>query len=1074
MWAAFGLLTFFCPTGAAGQGLRFKHLTVENGLASSNALTITQDGDGFLWVGTNDGLSRYDGNGVKVFRDFYKENPAGANLKILSLVADENHLLWIGTSNGLYLYNARKGTFTAFFHSPSDNQSICHNVINRVFKDRRGGIWLCTEAGLCKVIAHGTSYRFIPVPLDVNRSGKGVNVFALADAGNGLMLAGTENGIIVFSNASHWGLAKNVQRILPGKRVISIETDRLRNFWAGTNGDGVFRIDPGFKTTGNYREGVTRDGILGNVIWKVYADRLGRIWIGTSKGLNIYYPDEDRMDSLVNNPEDEYSLNSDFILDIFEDRDGTVWLATFFGGLNYVDAVTTPFQVHESHRGEKGISSNLVSAIVEDKQGNLWIGNDGEGVDYYDRHKRAFKNYRDRMPFSEPEKGNRVTSLLLDKAGHLWEGSFGGGVNVFDADGRKWMGFGREGANRLYSVNVMCLMQDHADRIWIGTQLGIHIYEAKKGIKRFEAIYGGKQIATKEISCLFEDSKKNTWIGTRQGLWLLRSTDNRLVSFFRSKSNDLLPSDYINCIAEDATGIVWIGTYAGLTAYDPVKNKFHTYTTSDGLSGNKVVGVVADDRNNLWVSTDHGISRLDATRKYFNVFDIYDGLPGNVFYYRSFFKDSKGHVFFGSYNGLVEFSPADIETNRYTPKVVLTGLRIDGKEINPNDSTGILPKSVSEMGELVLRYDQNVVTVDYAVMNFIKPEKNRSAYKLVGYDKDWVYTTTPSAVFTNIPEGSYSLLIKGANNDGYWSDPPNMLKVTILPPPWKTWWAYALYFLGFSLLVSGVVYFFAARSAFRRKLSYVEMVNKKQQELHQMKMDFFTHISHEIRTPLTLIFLPLEALMDTFEADGRVLKMLTKIKINAERLLTLTNDLLEFRRADSGYTQLKVSEGNIVAFAEMVYEKFSVVAARKSVGYRFQTEEPNIPAYFDPHHLEIVLSNLLSNAFKFTADKGRVSVTVARGNDETVEIRVSDNGIGIPAENQDRIFTSFYQANAGGTKSAGSGIGLAFSKSLMDLHKGKLSFQSGIEPESGRQETQFIITLRLGKDHFKESFLVAE
>lgn len=1070
VWVLLWLPAFFYPTESAGQRLHFKHFTVENGLASSNALTITQDDKGFLWIGTNDGLSRYDGSGVKVFRDFYKDNPAGANLKILSLVFDQNRQLWIGTNNGLYLYNSLKGTFTAFFHSV-DKQSICHNVINRVFKDRQGGIWLCTQGGLCKVIAQGSSYRFMPIPLGGDPNGREEDVIAVAEADNGMMLAGTQTGLVVFSNPDSLGVAKSTRRILSGMRVISLERDRQNNFWAGTEGQGVIRMAPDFKVIKHYREDDAKGSILGNVAWRIYADRSGRVWIGTSKGLNIFYPREERFVAMVNDPEDQHSLNSNFILDIFEDRRGSVWLATYFGGLNYVDAVETPFQAHRSQMHRKGISGSIVSAIVEDGRGNLWIGNDGEGVSYYDRDKNVFKNYRDQMPFFRSMESNRLTSLLLDKTGHLWEGLFGEGVNVFDANGRKWKEFGRSGENRINSVNVLCLMQDHLDRVWIGTQVGINIYDSKEGTQKFEAVYPGKQVSDKEVSCLFEDSKKNIWIGTRQGLNVLRSSDNRLMSFNRTKSADYLPSDYVNCIAEDAKGVIWVGTYAGLSSYDPGKNEFRTYTAKDGLSGNKVVGIVADDRNNLWVSTDNGISRLDTARRKFNAFDIHDGLPGNVFYYRSFFKDSRGHIYFGSYNGLVEFVPGDIAMNKHAPEIVLTGLRIDGKEVMPNNSSGILSKSISETDELTLEYDQNVFTIDYAVMNFIKPQKNRSAYMLVGYDKKWVSADGHRATFTNIPEGDYTLLIKAANNDGYWGNSPFLLKLTILPPPWKTWWAYSLYVLAFSLLIAGVAYFFAARAAFRRKLRYVEMVNQKQQELHQMKMDFFTHISHEIRTPLTLIFLPLETLMDTFESDGRAMKMLAKIKVNAERLLTLTTDLLDFRKADSGYTQLKVSEANIVAFAEMVFEKFSAVAARKSIKYQFKSEQQYIPVYFDPHQLEIVLSNLLSNAFKFTLDKGRISVTLGMGANETIEIRVRDNGIGIPKESQDQIFNSFYQANAGGIKNTGAGIGLAFSKSLVELHKGKLSFQSGIDPGSGRQETEFMIILRLGKDHFAESFV---
>lgn len=1068
------LSAFFCCIGAAGQSLRFKHFTVENGLSSPTALTITQDKKGFLWVGTHDGLNRYDGNEMKVYRHFYKDNPAAASLKILSLTVDEKNQLWIGTSNGLYLYNEQKDTFAVFFHSRDNKKSICSNMIHRVVKDDQGGIWLCTKGGLCKVIAKDQSYSFIRIKLDVDKPGKANEVVAIADVGNGTMLAGTQDGAVVFSRPDDAGKVKQCRRILKGIRVISIEKDQRQNFWLGTDGDGVIKMDPHFKELKHYRQGNKNDGILGDVVWRIRTDRLGHVWIGTSKGLNVFFPDSEKMESYVFNPKDEHSLNSNFILDIFEGRQGTIWLATFFGGLDYVDAVTTPFKVYKSDEGRRSISSNIVSAIVEDQYHNLWIGTDGEGVNYYDRHKQFFKKYKNHSPYTGLLKRNRVMSLLLDKAGHLWVGLFAEGAIVFDSAGHKWKKFGPDGENRLNSVNVTCFMQDYENRIWIGTEYGIHIYDDKKGNKTFEDIYPGKKLSDYQISCLFEDSKRNIWIGTRHGLSLLQYANNSFASFYQKESADQLPSDYINCIAEDAKGIMWIGTYAGLCSYDPVQKKFRTYTIKDGLSGNKVVGIVADEQDNLWLSTDNGITRLDKTRKNFNTFNAYDGLPGNVFYNRSCFKDSRGHIFFGSYSGLVEFDPKAIEMNTQAPGVVLTGLQIEGQAVNPHDSSGILSKNISEINNLVLPYNKDVFAIDYAVMNFIKPEKNRSAYMLAGYDKNWVYAAGHKATFTNIPTGTYSLLIKAANNDGYWNNSPYVLKLTILPPPWKTWWAYSLYALGVSLLVFGVAYFFTARAAFKRKLHYEQVANQKQQEIHKMKMDFFTHISHEIRTPLTLIFLPLETLMDSFETDKRVLKMLAKIKINAERLLTLTNHLLDFRKADSGHTQLKISEANIVAFAQVVFKKFSDAAAQKSIKYQFKSDESCISAYFDPHHLEIVLSNLLSNAIKFTPDEGRISVWVGRIDNDNVEIQVCDDGIGIPKESQDQIFNNFYQANAGGIKNSGSGIGLAFSKSLMDLHKGKLSFQSGVDPESGKRETRFIITLQLGKNHFKESYLIMD
>jgi len=573
---------------------------------------------------------------------------------------------------------------------------------------------------------------------------------------------------------------------------------------------------------------------------------------------------------------------------------------------------------------------------------------------------------------------------------------------------------------------------------------------------------------------MFEDSKKNIWIGTKQGINLLLHRDRKVRTFLKNLNSGQLNSDYINCIAEDKSQRIWLGTYAGLSYFDEAKNEFGTYTVADGLAGNKVVGIIADDNNNLWISTNNGLSFFREDRSKIYSFNIYDGLPGNVFNYNSYFKDNQGHLFFGSYNGLVEFDPKKISLNIKPPEIVLTGLQVNGKIVTNSDSSRIVSKNITEISDFVLDHDENVVTIEYAVVNFIKSAKNRSAYKLEGYNKDWIHTTEQKATFTNLPAGNYTLLIKASNNDGVWSESPLVVKITIKPPPWKTWWAYTLYVIILSLIAFSIIYFFSSRTALKRKLRYEHLLNIKQQELQEMKMDFFTHISHEIRTPLTLIMGPVEMLSGLVPNNLQAQKMLSTIKGNADRLLTLTNKLLDFRKAESGHAHLTISCLNIVTFTKAQFDKFAGEAEKKSISCSFNSAKTDIPLYFDPHHLEIVLSNLLSNALKFTHVRGTVSVHIAIPEPENVEITVCDNGIGIPEEAQGRIFTNFFQADTGGTEQMGSGIGLAFSKSLVELHKGKLSFHSGINADTGNKHTCFIVSLPTGKKHFDGNYMINE
>ncbi|MBO9573104.1 MAG: hypothetical protein J7497_13010, partial [Chitinophagaceae bacterium] len=509
-------------------------------------------------------------------------------------------------------------------------------------------------------------------------------------------------------------------------------------------------------------------------------------------------------------------------------------------------------------------------------------------------------------------------------------------------------------------------------------------------------------------------------------------------------------------IAEDKSGIIWIGTYSGISYYDYRHHSLRTLDTKGFLSGRRLVGIVTDNENNLWASTNNGLIRIDSTRTVFTSYDKFDGLPGDVFNNNSFSKDNAGRLYFGGYNGFVAFDPALIKMNKMTPGIILTGLSVNNANVRPRDGSDILFGDIVATKEIQLAYNQNIIKINYAVLNYIKPLKNKSAYMLAGFDRDWTITQQQEAAYTNLPPGTYKLFLKGANNDGVWSAPRLYLTIVVHPPFWRTWWAYLIYVLLFLAALYGAFRFFLSREKFKRDFQYEHMLNVKQTELHQMKMDFFTHISHEIRTPLTMIVGPADMLMEQDLPPHVGKKLLSSIKSNAERLLKLTNDLLDFRKADDGYMRLRLQHTDLVGFSKKVFEKFAGKALQQSVNYTFETKEEKMAAWFDPGQIEIVIANLLSNALKFTNEYGVVKMIMEKNRDYAF-INVMDNGAGIPVDDQGKIFTHFYQAAAGDDSKTGSGIGLAFSKKLMELHGGDLSFTSKTH------ETRFVITIPLGK-----------
>jgi len=387
--------------------------------------------------------------------------------------------------------------------------------------------------------------------------------------------------------------------------------------------------------------------------------------------------------------------------------------------------------------------------------------------------------------------------------------------------------------------------------------------------------------------------------------------------------------------------------------------------------------------------------------------------------------------------------------------------------VTPRDSTRILIKDIAATQRIDLAYHQNNISISWAVLNFIKSGKNRSMYKLVGFNKEWMQPTDLSATFTNLTPGEYKLFLKGANNDGIWTEPALYLVLVIHPPYWKTWWAYTIYLILILLIIYTVINFFYSRNRLKRELELEYAINAQQQELHQMKMDFFTHISHEIRTPLTLIVGPIEMLLNNTLSAATTRKMLTSIKSNSDRLLKLTNDLLAFHKVDAGFSQMNIEAVNMVEFCRTIFEKFIGEAVHKSISYSFKSEVSEVLIYLDKEQIEIVFSNLLSNALKFTAIGGNISMLVEQQYDRLL-VHVLDNGKGIPPENQAKIFTSYYQVKMGDDKTVGSGIGLAFSKRLIEMHQGTISFTSGLNPENNRQETCFTVSFKFGKQHLEQ------
>lgn len=1050
------LLVFINPAFSQQENVYFEHITVEKGLSQSSVLSIAQDSIGFMWFGTKDGLSRYDSRQFEVYRyNPQDKSSISSSLNINALLTDSKGNLWVGTQNGLNKYLPESNSFIRFQHDSKRENTISNNAIRCIYEDRQNNIWIGTDSGLNKLVGGQYFERFISNP------GNGIAnniVKAIYQDQDHTMWIGTQNGLtsmVLKNNGYRYKTYLHNDKdnnSLAANDINSIAEDLNHNLWIGTHFKGLDLYD---KTTSTFKHFTQQagDGLSSNVIRKIRVLKDGKLWIATLNGINVYDPVNRKFRVYQHDPENPGSLNQNSIYDIFQDAAGSVWAGTYYGGINVYHANVIPFKTYKHYSYKNSLSSNIISAIVEDSKGNLWIGTEAEGLNYYDRATGRFTNFKSRSANVNSLSSNLIKAISLDKNGDVWIAAYEGGLDFYSPKTGKFKNYKLSASkhNSLASNRITSLLNDKKGRLWIGSRNGLYRYNSRGN--SFISLLDSNEnnhLAAKTIHYIFQDTSETIWVSTGEGVFYLKK-DTEIFRRINFKKNKTVLNN-INSIQQDNKGKIWFGSYnEGLVSFHPITKVVNIYTTAQGLPANNITGIVEDNEGYLWISTDKGLAKLDSG--HFKVYTRKDGLPGNVFNYNSFLKDSKGELFFGGYNGMVSFLPENIKENKKAPEVVFTGLKLFNKTVNIDDDSKLLSKSISRTSEIVLSYDQNVFSIDFSVLNYIKSGKNKYAYKLEGFENGWNFSDYPNATYTNLPDGKYTLLIKGANNDGVWSKEAVSLAIKIQPPFWLTWWAYIIY----AFFAAGLLFIIV-------RFLLIRALLKREHDIHQIKLDFFTNVSHEIRTPLTLILGPLEKLIQDTQESRSINRSLLGVNKNVKRLLRLVNELMDFRKIESGKTKLNITADNLVNFAKEIYLSFQHLAIQRKIKYRFICEYETIEVYFDRDQLEKVVFNLLSNAFKFVPENGEIILEITNDNGN-IALKVYDNGPGIPIESRNKLFTDFYQAGIQKERNAGTGIGLALSKRIALLHHGNLIL------EEATDKTCFCLTLKTGSSHFKSEEL---
>lgn len=1021
----------FAGIGLAEEidGMRFTHIGLEDGLSHSTIFGINQDKEGNLWFATYDGLNKYDGYNFTVYRHQYKDPKSIASDIIRCVAVDDDNRIWIGTRDGLSLYNRRQNEFSNFYYNRKEQNVAIANIVPL----QKDWLMLGTSEGI--LLFDVKDGRFIGDTLSTALHSLKPTTLVKSEE---CVYIGTEGGLYTCF-LRDGSLQKLVE--LPAKvQINGILCQMSNRLWIATEGSGLYIYDLKTKKLRNYRYEDKTSGLSSNYVRSLALDRENRLWVGTYSGLNIYDEGKDCFSSLESSMTEAGTLSQNSVRCIFRDTQGGMWLGTYWGGLNYYHPLCNRFLQIKHIPFRNSLSDNVINCIVEDKKSNLWIGTSDGGLNFYDSATKSYKNYLFNPDASDGVPFKDIKTVYVDEpTDKVYVGAHAGGMMVLHRKTGKKEFYNQQNSG-LPSNHIYSIISDEKGGLWISSlDYLLHFDIAEKRFTVIDEDVEGHPIQKSNL-LLFRDSEKRIWVGGKLGL----SVYNQLGMSLQANADFPITTDlkqsFVNCIYEDLSGDIWVGTRNGLFALREGDKELLQYTTDDGLPSNVIYGVLEDGYGRLWISSNQGLSCFNPDSRKLRNFTVVDGLQSNQFNAGSYCRISNGHMLFGGINGITSFRPETLIDNPYTPKPVINKLFVFNKEVLPNDGTGILKENIECVDHITLKSSQNSFSISFVVSNYIAGVHNTFAYKLEGYNEEWYKQGDISPVsYSNLPAGDYTFLLKAANNDGKWSKEVAALHIRVLPVWYCTWWALLLFVVSFLLLLFGIFRFFWLRKSMQTEIRMERLDKEKQEEISQMKIRFYIDISHELRTPLTLIVTPLQELIERVKGHWEHEK-LSYIQRNTNRLLHLVNQLMDYRRAELGIFELRPVYANAYKKVLGSFLNYENLSKRKDIDYNLYTELQDEELLFDETYLDLIVNNLLSNAFKYTEKGECITVRLYKENNYLV-LQVIDTGNGIPQEKQKRIFERFYQAESG---HEGSGIGLSLVQRLVDLHHGRITLESKV------------------------------
>jgi ligand-binding sensor domain-containing protein/signal transduction histidine kinase/DNA-binding response OmpR family regulator len=1014
------IILIFSANSLLGQEYDFKHYKNENGLSHNTVLSSLQDKTGFMWFGTKDGLNRFDGYTFKIFQKD-PDNPKSIGSNFIECLHQFNGQLWVGTDSGLYEYNEKSEDFIIL-------ESSLNKPILDIENDNEGNLWYIADLTLFKYNIHSKktiSYKNVLLN----------NIEEITKTPDGNIWLAFNN--YLFKYRKETDAFSKIEIKIETKNKLPLRISKI----SGINNNIIL--------IGTQNNGVVIYDILKSESRKLFIEKEEplyvrdflkvdneELWIATESGLIIYNLLNATSINLKKNYNNPYALTDNAIYSLTRDSEGGTWIGTYFGGINYYPKQYFQFTKYFPKLGENSLSGNAVREIHSDHNGNLWIGTEDAGLNKFNLSTKVFTNY---MPSKSPKSlsHNNLHGLLLNED-KLWIGTFEHGIDVLNTKtGDLIKHYGVGDGHGLLSNFAYTFYQNKLGEIFVVTATGIQKYNYEKDqFILYEGFPDGVF-----YTALIEDNNGVLWAGTYwDGLISFDPKTNKKSVFKYKKENPKsISNNAINGIFQDRKNNLWITTENGLNLYNYENNEFKNYSIKDGFPSNVFYSVIEDEENILWISTSKGLVKFNPASKEIKVYTKANGLLNDQFNYNSAYKDKNGTIYFGSVNGMISFNPKNNSKNTFKPPIFITSIELIGKDTSINTNTPIITNSITFNKEITFQPKENSFNMDFTSLSYTSPEMTEYWYKLEGLSNEWISLQKRHKVyFTGLASGKYLFKVKALNSNGIWSEQETPLQITILPPFWKSNLAYVFYFFATTVLIFLSFRYYHIRLKTKNKHLIDDLNNRKEKELFNAKIEFFTNVSHEIRTPLTLIKIPLEKLLNKEDHPKEISENLSIMDKNVSRLLNLVNQLLDFRKTELGNISLTFVKTNVSDLIRETHLRFSQKIDSRNVHFNLIMASSDIYAYVDHEALKKILSNLFNNAIEYSKSQIILSLTSSKG---FFSLVIKNDGNLIPAHLKNKIFEPFFRATGTENKS-GSGIGLSLAHSLVDLHKGSLKLDT--------------------------------